>query len=103
MKLNVGEDTPHGGSPFGQGGSLSVSKTLFCGSHANAISLGIANLQLYKKGRSRNEDAISEMTQENIRWIQRFQNFENAIHYLKVPLDISQPTIIEKAGLIQFF
>lgn len=43
------------------------------------------------------------MKQEDIRWKQRFQNFHNSMRYLKMALDIPQPTVVEKAGLIQFF
>jgi nucleotidyltransferase substrate binding protein (TIGR01987 family) len=43
------------------------------------------------------------MTSQDIRWKQRFQNFENAMHFLDTALKIIKPTIIEKAGLIQFF
>ncbi len=43
------------------------------------------------------------MKQEDIRWKQRFQNFTSSMKHLKLALDIPQPTIIEKAGLIQFF
>jgi nucleotidyltransferase substrate binding protein (TIGR01987 family) len=43
------------------------------------------------------------MANPDIRWKQRFQNFENAMHFLDTALKIAKPTIIEKAGLIQFF
>ncbi|MEO6132307.1 MAG: nucleotidyltransferase substrate binding protein [Saprospiraceae bacterium] len=43
------------------------------------------------------------MKQEDTRWKQRFQNFNNSMNYLKLALDIPQPTVVEKAGLIQFF
>ncbi len=39
----------------------------------------------------------------DIRWKQRFQNFEKSLHLLTQALNIEEPDIIEKAGLIQFF
>ena len=43
------------------------------------------------------------MKEEDIRWRQRFQNFEKVFHYLEDALKINQPDITQKAGLIQFF
>ncbi len=43
------------------------------------------------------------MENKDIRWKQRFQNFEKAIIYLEQALAIAKPDIIQKAGLIQFF
>ena len=43
------------------------------------------------------------MSNKEIRWKQRFQNFEKSLAYLEQALDISEPDIIQKAGLIQFF
>ena len=43
------------------------------------------------------------MAHEDIRWKQRFQNFEKALHYLEDALKIKNPDMIQKAGLIQFF
>jgi len=43
------------------------------------------------------------MNDQDIRWKQRFQNFERSLSYLEEGLKISGPTLIEKAGLIQFF
>lgn len=43
------------------------------------------------------------MENQDIRWKQRFQNFERALKYLEQALNIPQPDIIQKAGLIQFF
>jgi nucleotidyltransferase substrate binding protein (TIGR01987 family) len=40
---------------------------------------------------------------EDVRWKQRFQNFEKALHYLEQALQVVDPDIIHKAGLIQFF
>ena len=40
---------------------------------------------------------------EDIRWEQRFQNFEKALGYLSDALNITNPDIIQKAGTIQFF
>ncbi|MEO5570966.1 MAG: nucleotidyltransferase substrate binding protein [Bacteroidia bacterium] len=39
----------------------------------------------------------------DIRWQQRFQNFEKSLHYLEDAMKIIHPDIIQKAGLIQFF
>ena len=38
-----------------------------------------------------------------IRWKQRFQNFEKSLNYLEHAMQIQNPDIIQKAGLIQFF
>ncbi|PIR26839.1 MAG: nucleotidyltransferase [Deltaproteobacteria bacterium CG_4_10_14_0_2_um_filter_43_8] len=43
------------------------------------------------------------MNQKDIRWKQRFQNFENAFFNLENTIAISNPSIAERAGLIQFF
>ena len=40
---------------------------------------------------------------ENKRWVQRFHNFEKTLYYLHEALQINEPDIIQKAGLIQFF
>lgn len=43
------------------------------------------------------------MKNENVRWRQRFQNFEKAMGYLEQALQIPNPDIVQKAGIIQFF
>lgn len=43
------------------------------------------------------------MNSEDVRWKQRFQNFEKAIGYLEQALQIPSPDIVQKAGIIQFF
>ncbi|MBK9192693.1 MAG: nucleotidyltransferase substrate binding protein [Crocinitomicaceae bacterium] len=44
------------------------------------------------------------MTSESdIRWKQRFQNFEKAFHNLKEAVALENPSNVEKAGLIQFY
>jgi nucleotidyltransferase substrate binding protein (TIGR01987 family) len=43
------------------------------------------------------------MENKDTRWRQRFQNFEKSLQYLERALEIRQPDIIQKAGLIQFF
>ncbi len=43
------------------------------------------------------------MENNDMRWKQRFQNFERSLKYLEQALNISNPDIIQKAGLIQFF
>ena len=40
---------------------------------------------------------------KNIRWKQRFQNFEKAFHQLESARKIAKLSDIERAGLIQFF
>ncbi len=39
----------------------------------------------------------------DIRYIQRFENFEKSFLLLKQSLEIGAPSIVEKAGVIQFF
>ncbi|MBP9096756.1 MAG: nucleotidyltransferase substrate binding protein [Ignavibacteria bacterium] len=39
----------------------------------------------------------------DVRWKQRFQNFESTLKHLKEALDIKDPDIIQRAGMIQFF
>lgn len=41
--------------------------------------------------------------QEDIRYKQRFENFQKSFLLLKSALDIETPSIVEKAGVIQFF
>ncbi len=43
------------------------------------------------------------MESKDIRWKQRFQNFERSLQYLEQALNIQQPDIIQEAGLIHFF
>jgi nucleotidyltransferase substrate binding protein (TIGR01987 family) len=52
---------------------------------------------------SRKELISPSMQNKDIRWKQRFQNFERSLKYLEQALSISRPDIIQKAGLIQFF
>lgn len=40
---------------------------------------------------------------KDIRWKQRFQNFEKAYHLLETAKKIAHPSATERAGLIQFF
>ncbi len=42
-------------------------------------------------------------TSPDIRWKQRFQNFEKSLLLLERALEIESPDIVQKAGLIQFF
>jgi nucleotidyltransferase substrate binding protein (TIGR01987 family) len=44
-----------------------------------------------------------EMKTEDIRWKQRFQNFEKSLNYLEEAMGIVEPDMVQKAGLIQFF
>jgi len=39
----------------------------------------------------------------DVRWEQRFQNFTKSMHYLEDALQIPEPDIVQKAGIIQFF
>lgn len=43
------------------------------------------------------------MEQHNIRWKQRFQNFEKTLVYLSQALDIQKPDVTQRAGIVQFF
>ena len=40
---------------------------------------------------------------EDIRYIQRFENYEKSFLLLKESLQIADPSIVEKGGVIQFF
>jgi nucleotidyltransferase substrate binding protein (TIGR01987 family) len=40
---------------------------------------------------------------KDIRYKQRFENFEKSFLLLKNALDITDPSLVEKAGVIQFF
>ena len=39
----------------------------------------------------------------DIRWVQRFQNYQRAYQLLKTALEITEPSEVERAGIIQFF
>ena len=41
--------------------------------------------------------------QTDIRWHQRFQQFQQALTLLEEGLKIGQPSLVERAGIIQFF
>ena len=43
------------------------------------------------------------MVDEDVRWRQRQQNFNKALTHLEQTLDISEPDIAQRAGIIQFF
>ena len=43
------------------------------------------------------------MENKDIRWIQRFNNFTKSLNILAIALEIPNPDIIQKAGIIQFF
>jgi len=43
------------------------------------------------------------MNQKEIRWRQRFDNFEKAYKLLEKYIDIKAPNELERAGIIQFF
>jgi len=43
------------------------------------------------------------MNQKTIRWKQRFENFEKSYLLLKQSLEIQTPSVVERAGIIQFF
>ncbi len=39
----------------------------------------------------------------DIRWVQRFSNFERAFLLLRDALEVQSPSVLERAGIIQFF
>jgi nucleotidyltransferase substrate binding protein (TIGR01987 family) len=43
------------------------------------------------------------MSDQDIRWQQRQQNFNKALASLELALAIEQPDIVQRAGMIQFF
>jgi nucleotidyltransferase substrate binding protein (TIGR01987 family) len=43
------------------------------------------------------------MNQKGTRWRQRFENFEKAYLLLAGTIEIENPSVVERAGLIQFF
>ena len=43
------------------------------------------------------------MNTQDIRWQQRFSQFEKAFLLLQDAIDIDKPSVVERAGLIQFF
>lgn len=43
------------------------------------------------------------MNQKDIRWRQRFENFEKSYQLLAQTIEIEKPSVVERAGLIQFF
>ncbi|WP_439488037.1 nucleotidyltransferase substrate binding protein [Algoriphagus sp.] len=43
------------------------------------------------------------MSKDDIRWKQRFSNFNKAMNHLENALQIENPDIVQKAGIIQFF
>ena len=40
---------------------------------------------------------------EDIRWKQRLSNFKNSLSHLEEAVEIEVPSIVQKAGIIQFF
>ena len=43
------------------------------------------------------------MEREDIRWKQRFRNFDKSLELLESALKIEQPDVVQKAGIVQFF
>ena len=43
------------------------------------------------------------MGEQDVRWKQRFSNFEKSLRYLEHTIQIPNPDFTQKAGLIQFF
>lgn len=43
------------------------------------------------------------MKNQDIRWQQRFDNFERSLNYLRDSLQLKDPDIIQQAGIIHFF
>lgn len=48
-------------------------------------------------------DGKGPVTDPDIRWMQRYSNFESAFLLLSQALKIKSPSVVERAGLIQFF
>lgn len=44
-----------------------------------------------------------QMKNEEIRWKQRFENFRKSLGFLENAINIEEPDLTQKAGLIQFF
>lgn len=44
-----------------------------------------------------------ELKMEDVRYLQRFENFEKSFILLRDGICIENPTLVEKAGVIQFF
>ena len=42
------------------------------------------------------------MKNQDIRWQQRFENFEKSLNYLRDSLQLKDPDIIQQAGIIHF-
>lgn len=43
------------------------------------------------------------MDNQDVRWEQRFQNYTKSMRHLEDALQIPDPDIVQKAGIIQFF
>jgi nucleotidyltransferase substrate binding protein (TIGR01987 family) len=43
------------------------------------------------------------MNEPDVRWVQRFSTFERAFMLLSMAISIESPSVVERAGLIQFF
>lgn len=43
------------------------------------------------------------MNEQDVRWKQRFRNFQRSLLYLQEALQIENPDVIQRAGMIQFF
>ncbi len=43
------------------------------------------------------------MENKDIRWKQRFQNFEKNLNHLDEAMEVKNPDILQSAGMIQFF
>jgi len=43
------------------------------------------------------------MERDDIRWKQRFRNFNKSLELLENALKIEQPDVLQKAGIVQFF
>jgi nucleotidyltransferase substrate binding protein (TIGR01987 family) len=41
--------------------------------------------------------------EQDVRWIQRFSNYRNALKNLDLALAIPNPDIVQRAGMVQFF
>lgn len=43
------------------------------------------------------------MTEQDIRWVQRFDNFKRAFLVLENAVSVESPSVLEQGGIIQFF
>jgi nucleotidyltransferase substrate binding protein (TIGR01987 family) len=49
------------------------------------------------------ESAMSDQTPQDIRWVQRFHNFQKSLLNLEQALQLPELDLFQRAGLVQFF